>query len=63
MFNVKDNSDIKSDNFLSSLSSSYCPPTPTPSSSSSSSLAVEKVEEKVSSDNGNIVIKKNRTKI
>src|SRR5689334_7886789 len=56
MFNVKNNSDIKSDNFSSSLSSSYCPPTPT------SSLAVEKVEEKVSSDNGNIAIEKEQNK-
>src|SRR4051794_36559422 len=62
MFNVKNNS-VKSDNFSSSLSSSYYPPTPTPSSS----LPVEKVEEKVSSDKGNIAIekeqKKNPTKI
>src|SRR4051794_22980090 len=57
MFNVKNNS-VKSDNFSSSLSSSYYPPTPTPSSS----LPVEKVEEKVSSDKGNIAIEKEQKK-
>ena len=64
MFNVKDNSDIKPDNFSSSLSSSYSSPTPpsSSSSSSSSSLDVEKVEEKVSSDKGNITIEKEQKK-
>jgi methionyl-tRNA synthetase len=45
MFNVKDNSDIKPDNFLSSSYSSY-------------SLSVENIDEKVSSNNGNIAIEK-----
>ena len=56
MFNVKDNSDIKPDNFSSSLSSSYF------SFLLSSSLSVEKVEEKVSSDKGNIAIEKEQKK-
>jgi len=45
LFNVKDNSDIKPDNFLSSSYSSY-------------SLSVENIDEKVSSNNGNIAIEK-----